>query len=82
MSNDEIKIYDECNVDEKEVIDCFRQMKLLSDQARFELYSYRLNDLIEKYENIVEMRRDAQAAFFEIMEEIDKDNLSAIRCQL
>lgn len=53
-------------------------MKLNYDQARFELYSYRLNDLIEKYENIVEMRRDGQALFFEIIKEIDKDGLSAI----
>ena len=78
INNEKIKTYNECNVDEKELLDTFRAMKLNYDQARFELYSYRLNDLIEKYENIVEMRRDAQALFFEIMEEIDKDGLSAI----
>ena len=78
INNEKIKTYNECNVDEKELLDTFRAMKLNYDQARFELYSYRLNDLIEKYEKIVEMRRDAQALFFEIMEEIDKDGLSAI----
>ena len=78
INNKKIKTYNECNVDEKELLDTFRAMKLNYDQARFELYSYRLNDLIEKYEKIVEMRRDAQALFFEIMEEIDKDGLSAI----
>lgn len=55
MSNDEIKRYDELNVDEKDVIDCFRQMKLLSDQARFELFSYKLTDLLNKYEEILEL---------------------------
>ena len=50
-----IKTYNECNVDEKELLDTFRAMKLNYDQARFELYSYRLNDLIEKYEKIVKM---------------------------
>lgn len=75
INNEKIKTYNECNVDEKELLDTFRAMKLNYNQARFELYSYRLNDLIEKYENIVEMRRDAQALFFEIMEEIDKDGL-------
>lgn len=62
-------------MNEKELLDTFRAMKLNYDQARFELYSYRLNDLIEKYENIVEMRKDAQALFFEIIKEIDKDGL-------
>ena len=52
----------------KKLLDTFRAMKVNYDQARFELYSYRINDLIEKYENIVEMRRDTQALFFEIME--------------
>lgn len=66
------------DIDEKELLDIFRTMKLGYDQARFELYSHRLNDLIEKYENIVEMRRDAQASFFELLEKIDKDDLSAI----
>ena len=75
INNEKIKTYNECNVDEKELLDTFRAMKLNYDQARFELYSYRLNDLIEKYKKIVEMRRDAQALFFEIMEEIDKDGL-------
>ena len=78
INNEKIKTYNECNVDEKKLLDTFRAMKLNYDQARFELYSYRINDLIEKYENIVEMRRDAQASFFEIMKEIDKDGLSAI----
>ena len=78
INNEKIKTYDELDIDEKELLDIFRTMKLGYDQARFELYSHRLNDLIEKYENIVEMRRDAQAAFFEILEQIDKDGLSAI----
>lgn len=53
INNEKIKTYDECNVDEKELLNIFRSLKLGYDQARFELYSYRLNDLIEKYENIV-----------------------------
>ena len=51
-------------------------MKLNHDQAQFELYSYRLNDLLAKYGNLVEMRKDTQALLFEILEEIDKDGLS------
>lgn len=78
INNEKIKKYDELDIDEKELLDIFRAMKLNYDQARFELYSYRLNDLIEKYENIFEMRRDVQAAFFEILEQIDKDGLSTI----
>lgn len=71
-----IKTYNELNIDEKNLIDCFRAMKLNHDQAQFELYSYRLNDLLAKYGNLVEMRKDTQALLFEILEEIDKDGLS------
>ncbi|WP_407432432.1 hypothetical protein [Methanobrevibacter sp.] len=75
INNEKIKTYGELDIDEMELLDIFRVMKLSYDQARFELYSYRLNDLIEKYDNIVEMRRDAQTLFFEILEQIDKDGL-------
>lgn len=78
MNNDEIKRYDECNVDEKEVIDCFRQMKLISDQAKFELFSYQLTDLLNKYESLLELRRETQAMFFELLDRIDENQLSAI----
>lgn len=57
MNSEKIKTYNELNIDEKNLIDCFRAMKLNHDQARFELYSYRLNDLLAKYENLVEMRK-------------------------
>lgn len=35
MVNEKIKTYNECNADEKEVLDSFRKMKLLYDHARF-----------------------------------------------
>ena len=78
MSNDEIKKYGECNIDEKEVLDCFRQMKLMSDQARFELFTYRLTDLLNKYESLIELRRETQALFFELLDKIDENQLTAI----
>lgn len=78
MSNDEIKKYNECNVDEKEVINCFRQMKLMSDQAKFELFSYQLTDLLNKYESLLELRRETQALFFELLNKIDENQLTAI----
>ena len=78
MNSDEIRTYDELNIDEKELIDCFRTMKLNCDQAKFELYSYKLNDLLVKYENLIEMRKDTQALLFEMLEQIDEDGLSTI----
>ena len=60
INDQKIKTYDELNVSEKELIDCFRQMKLLSNQARFELFSYKLTDLLnnmKKYLNYVMKRR-------------------------
>ena len=78
INNQKIKTYDECNVDEKEVIDCFRKMKLMSDQARFELFAYRLTDLLNKYESLLELRRETQAMFFELLDKIDENQLTAI----
>ena len=78
INNQKIKTYDELNVSEKELIDCFRQMKLLSDQSRFELFSYKLTDLLNKDEDILELRKETQALLFDVLEEIDKNDLSSI----
>ena len=50
MTGDRFKTYDELGDDEKEVLDAFRQMKLMSDYNRFKLYSYKVEDLIKDYE--------------------------------
>ena len=78
MNNDKIRTYNELGIDEKEILDTFRTMKLNHDQARFELYSYRLNDILVKYENLIEMRKDMQALLFEILKEIDEYGLTSI----
>ena len=44
MNKEKIRNYDELNVDEKEVLDSFRQMKLLYDHARFRLYKNKVED--------------------------------------
>ena len=67
IDNQKIKTYDECTADEKEVLDSFRKMKLMFDQARFELFSYKLTDLLEKYEDLLEMRRETQALLFDVL---------------
>ena len=78
MNNDKIRTYNELDIDEKEILDTFRTMKLNHDQARFELYSYRLNDMLVKYENLIVMRKDTQVLFFEILKEIDECGLTSI----
>lgn len=52
MNNDKIRNYNELDVDEKEVIDAFRQMKLISDYNRFKLYKYKVENLINDYEQL------------------------------
>ena len=78
IDNQKIKAYDECNTDEKEVLDSFRKMKLMFDQARYELFSYKLTDLLEKYEDLLEMRQETQALLFDVLEEIDQHGLAGI----
>lgn len=50
MDEDKMRTYDELNVDEKEVLDVFRQMKLMSDFNRFKFYNLKVENLIAKYE--------------------------------
>ena len=78
IDNQKIRTYDECSADEKEVLDSFRKMKLMFDQARYELFSYKLTDLLEKYECLLEMRQETQALLFDVLEEIDQYGLSGI----
>ena len=42
MNEDRFRTYDELEDDEKEVLDAFRQMKLMSDYNRFKLYNSKL----------------------------------------
>ena len=78
MNKKEIKPYYKLNVDEKEIIDAFTKTKLLMDQARYELFSYQLTDLLEKYEDLLELRKETQALLFDVLEEIAAHDLSSI----
>ena len=78
IDNQKIRTYNDCTADEKEVLDSFRKMKLMFDQARYELFSYKLTDILEKYEDLLEMRQETQALLFEVLEEINKHGLSGI----
>lgn len=78
MNSEKIRTYDELNVDEQEVLDSFRKMKLMWDQARFELFSYKLKDLLDKYDNLLEMRNETQALLFGVLDEIAAHDLAGI----
>lgn len=58
MNGDKIRTYDELNVDEKEVLDFFRQMKLESDYNKFRFYNLKVENLIEKYEQLKQLREE------------------------
>ena len=75
MSNEKIRPYDELEVDEKEVLDSFRQMKLLYDHARFRLYQNKVEDLINDYEELKKLREDIQFKYFSIYEELIDEKL-------
>ena len=75
MSNEKIRPYDELEVDEKEVLDSFRQMKLLYDHARFRLYRNKVEDLINDYEELKKLREDIQFKYFSIYGELMDEKL-------
>lgn len=75
MNNNEIRKYDELDVDEKEVLDSFRQMKLLYDHARFKLHKLQVEDLINDYEQLKTLREGIQVKYFSIYEELLAEGL-------
>ena len=75
MNNDKIKTYDECDSDEKEVLDSFRKMKLMYDYARFKLYKLQVEDLINDYEQLKKLREEIQVKYFSIYEELLAEDL-------
>ena len=75
MNNEKIKTYDECNADEKEVLDSFRKMKLMYDHARFKLHKLQVEDLIKDYEQLKKLREEIQVKYFSIYEELLAEDL-------
>ena len=75
MTEDRFRTYDELEDDEKEVLDVFRQMKLLADYNKFKLYKYKVEDLIEDYEELKKLREEIQAKYFSVYEELVNEEL-------
>ena len=69
MNNEKIRTYDELEDEEKEVLDSFRQMKLMYDHARFKLHKLQVENLIKDYEQLKKLREEIQAKYFSIYEE-------------
>ena len=75
MTEDRFRKYDELEDDEKEVLDVFRQMKLLADYNKFKLYKYKVEDLIEDYEELKKLREEIQAKYFSVYDELLNEEL-------
>ena len=75
MNNEKIRTYDELEDEEKEVLDSFRQMKLMYDHARFKLHKLQVENLIKDYEQLKKLREEIQAKYFSIYEELLAEDL-------
>ena len=75
ITEDRFRKYDELESDEKEVLDVFRQMKLLADYNKFKLYKYKVEDLIEDYEELKKLREEIQSKYFSIYDELIDEGL-------
>lgn len=75
MTEDRFRKYDELEADEKEVLDVFRQMKLLADYNKFKLYKYKVEDLIEDYEELKNIREEIHAKYFSVYDELINEKL-------
>lgn len=78
MNNQGIKSYDELNADEHAVLNTFRDMKIECDKARFELMSYQLTDLINDYQQLLQLRDTIREKNFSLMEKINDSGLADI----
>ena len=72
MNNEKIRAYDELNDDEHFVLNAFREMKIECDKARFELMSYQLINLINRYVELRQLRDDIRENYFAMMKKIDE----------
>ena len=75
MNEDKIRTYDELNVDEKEALDVFRQMKLMADYNRFRFYNLKVENIIAKYEQLKQLREEIQGDYFLIYDELVAEEL-------
>ena len=75
MNNEKIRTYDELEDEEKEVLDSFRQMKLMYDHARFKLHKLQVENLIKDYEQLKKLREEIQVKYFSIYEELLAEDL-------
>ena len=70
-----IRTYEDLDVDEKEVLDAFRQMKILCDHARFKYHRLQIETLIKDYEDLKKLREDIQVKYFSIYDELLAEGL-------
>lgn len=76
--NNEIKSFNQLNSDEHFVLDMFRQMKMECDKARFQLWSYELNDLLNSYQKLQHLRENIQEKYFAMLEKIDESEFANV----
>ena len=50
-------------------------MKLLADYNKFKLYKYKVEDLIEDYEELKKLREEIQAKYFSVYDEFVNEEL-------
>lgn len=58
-----------------DVLNDFRNLKINYDIERFKLLSYQLENIMKDYQTLMEIRKEIQEKYFEIMENINKNGL-------
>ena len=70
-----IPTYEELDDEEKEVLDAFRQMKMLCDLSQFKYHRLQIENLIMDYEDLKKLREDIQVKYFSIYDELLDEGL-------
>ena len=58
-----------------DLLDDFRQLKLGFDSKRYSFLSYRLGVLIEKYNQMIQLRKEIQESYFTCVDVIHEEGL-------
>ncbi len=63
------------NEDLINILDEFRKMKINYDLERFKLMSYQLENIIDKYELLIETRQNIQEEYFKTLQNIENNEI-------
>lgn len=71
----DIKSYEEMNVDEKEILDAFWNLKIQSSYHKYRLYKFKIDNIFMYYRLLKKLRAEIQSQYFKLMSDLNEGGL-------